>query len=92
MARATTLVIVAVVAGVALGAFALQQMDERSAPPIVIEDPRADATIVVAIEGAVATPGVYAFGADARLQDAVDRAGGTVSDADLAPINPAQRL
>lgn len=90
--RATTVAIVALVAGLALAAFVWQLFDERSAPPIVIEDPRADATIVVAIDGAVATPGVYALGADARMQDALDRAGGTVPEADLAAINPAQRL
>ena len=92
MARATTVAIVALVAGLSLAAFGWRQLDDRSAPPIVIEDPRADATIVVAIAGAVATPGLYALGGDARMQDALDRAGGTVAGADLAAINPAQRL
>lgn len=92
MARTATLAIVTVIAGVALGAFGFRVLDDRSAPPIVIEDPVAEATIVVAIEGAVATPGVFALGPEARMQDALARAGGLAPDADLAAINPAQRL
>ncbi len=82
----------AAVCGVGAAFFAWIEWDQRSAPPIVIEDPRADATIVVAVEGAVATPGVYAVSAEARVYEVLARAGGTVSGADLASVNPAARV
>ena len=91
MAR-VSLVVVAAIAGAVVVGFLLLRIDDRSAPPIVIEDPLADATIVVAVEGAVASPGVYPLPADARAQDALDAAGGPAADADLAAVNPARRL
>lgn len=88
---------VAIVAGAVLGALVLGfgfivLSDRRSAPPIIIEDPRPHATIVVAVDGAVATPGVYGLPGGARVQDALRAAGGTTRDADLALVNPAARL
>ena len=91
MAR-VVLGIVGALVGAALVAAALLLYDARTAPPIIIEDPRPNATIVVAIDGAVATPGVYTLRGDARVQDALDAAGGTDADADLSGINLAQRL
>ena len=91
MAR-VSLVVVAAIAGAVVVGLLLLRIDDRSAPPIVIDDPLADATIVVAVEGAVASPGVYPLPADARAQDALDAAGGPAADADLAAINPARRL
>ncbi len=82
----------AAVSGVGAAFFGWIEWDQRNAPPIVIEDPRADARIVVAVEGAVATPGVYTLSADARVYEVLARAGGTVGGADLASINPAARL
>ncbi len=84
--------VAAAVAAVVVVVLAFTQLDQRAAPPIVIEDPRAEATIVVAVEGAVASPGVYTLGADARVQDALAAAGGMTSSADLAALNPAQRV
>ncbi len=80
------------VAALALIFFGFALFDDRAAPPIVIEDPLAEATIVVAVEGAVASPGVYRLPADARTQDALSSAGGPAPDADLAAINLARRL
>ena len=91
MAR-VSLVVVAAIAGAVVVGLLLLRIDDRSAPPIVIDDPLADATIVVAVEGAVASPGVYPLPADARAQDALDAAGGPAADADLAAVNPARRL
>src|SRR5262249_54737015 len=76
----------------ASGYLLLRVWDDRSAPPIVIEDPRPDATIVVSIEGAVATPGVYHLPGDARVQAALAAAGGPAPNADLSRINAAARL
>ena len=92
MARKVAVCIAILAMGAASGYLVLRLWDERSAPPIVIADPRPDATIVVSLEGAVATPGVYHLPGDARVQDALDAAGGVTSDADLARVNPAARL
>ncbi len=79
-------------AALALIFFGFVLFDDRAAPPIVIEDPLAEATIVVAVEGAVASPGVYRLPGDARTDDALSSAGGPAPDADLAAINLARRL
>jgi competence protein ComEA len=80
------------VAGVALAVLLWTVLDRNGAPPIVISDPRPDATVVVAVAGAVGTPGVYSLPGDPRVADAIRVAGGALPDADLAGINPAQRL
>lgn len=94
MARVSLVGAVAAVAfsTLALTAALLIALDERAAPPIIVEDPLVDATIVVAVGGAVATPGVYPLRAGARLGDLLAAAGGTAPDADLAALNPARRL
>lgn len=48
--------------------------------------------VVVHVDGAVATPGVYDLPAGARANDAVDAAGGLASDADTSSINLATPL
>ncbi|HEY7036736.1 MAG TPA: ComEA family DNA-binding protein [Thermomicrobiales bacterium] len=78
--------------GAASGFLVLRLWDDRSAPPIVIDDPRPNAEIVVSVEGAVATPGVYHLPGDARVESALAAAGGAAPDADLSRINPAARL
>jgi competence protein ComEA len=86
------LVVVALVAAVA-GAYALYRaVDERSGPPIVIEDAAATLPIVVEVRGAVETAGVYELPPGARVQDAVAAAGGLAELADLATVNLARRL
>ena len=82
----------AVVFGMGAAFLAWMEWDRRAAPPIVIEDPRPDAAIVVAVEGGVATPGVYEVPANARVYEVLARAGGTVPGADLAAVNPAARV
>jgi competence protein ComEA len=78
--------------GIAMGVMTWNWLDSRARPAIVIEDPRPNATIVVSVEGAVATPGVYSLKGDARVQDALNAAGGPLPGADLAQLNPAARL
>ncbi len=91
MSRALVAVLSAVAAIVTIGIF-VRALDQRAAPPIVIQDPLQDIEIVVAVEGAVATPGVYRLPADARYQDALDAAGGASEQADLAMVNLARRI
>lgn len=84
--------VAAAISGLAIGFLGWRLMDERVAPPIIIDDPRADATVVVAVQGAVATPGIYHLAGSSRVQDALDAAGGVTSDGDVASLNPARRL
>jgi competence protein ComEA len=80
------------IAGVAAAYALFRAVDERSAPPIVIEDAAATQPIVVDVRGAVSNEGVYELPPGARMQDAVAAAGGLTASADLATVNLARRL
>lgn len=91
--RAVVIVAFAAMMVMAAGAFAvLWATDSLAEPPIRIDDPLIDAAIVVAIDGAVATPGLYELPGGSRVQHALDAAGGVTSNADLAAVNPAERI
>lgn len=49
-------------------------------------------SLVVDVDGAVSNPGVYELAADARVNDAIQAAGGLTSEADAAAINRASLL
>lgn len=87
-----SLIVVALVLAVA-GTYALfRAFDERSAPPIVIEDAAATFPIAVEVRGAVTSPGVYELPAGSRVQDAILAAGGMTASADRSTVNLARRL
>ena len=86
------LVVVALVAGIAVVFALYQAFDQRSAPPIVIEDAAATLPLVVEMRGEIEAPGVYELAPGARLQDAIAAAGGLTEDADLSTVNLARRL
>ncbi len=86
------LAIVGLVAAVAAVYALFQAMDERSAPPIVIEDAAATLPVVVEIRGEVEAPGVYELAPGARVQHAIVAASGLTKDADLSTVNQARRL
>jgi competence protein ComEA len=50
------------------------------------------ARVVVDVAGAVARPGVYRLSAGARVEDALEHAGGATRRADLSQINRAAKL
>lgn len=54
--------------------------------------PSEDATIVVHVAGAVSNAGVYELAGGARVDDAIESAGGPSADADLDAVNLAQVL
>ena len=86
------LAVVALVAAVAAVYALFQALDERSAPPIVIEDAAANLPVVVEVRGEVEAPGVFALSPGAGLQDAIAAAGGLSREADLSTVNLARRL
>ena len=86
------LAVVALVAAVAAVYALFQALDERSAPPIVIEDAAANLPVVVEVRGEVEAPGVLTLSPGARLQDAIAAAGGLSREADLSTVNLARRL
>jgi competence protein ComEA len=86
------LAIVAIVAAVVVIFAATRAIDERTAPPIVIDNSLVQPGIVVDLRGEVANPGVYQLPAGSRLDDAIVAAGGLTDDADLTQLNLAQRL
>ena len=86
------LAVVALVAGVAVVYALYQALDERAAPPIVIEDAAATLPVIVEMRGEVEVPGVYELSPGARLQDAIEAASGLTEEADLSTVNLARRL
>ncbi len=81
-----------VIVAAAVSFVVLWSTDALSEPSIVIADPLLGGNVVVAIDGAIATPGVYELPGGSRVQHIVDAAGGVLPDADLAAVNPAQRI
>src|SRR5215218_4775579 len=86
------LAIVAIVAAVVVVFAAARAIDERTAPPIIIDNSLVQPGIVVDLRGEVAKPGVYELPAGSRLDDAIVAAGGLTGDADLTQLNLAARL
>jgi competence protein ComEA len=63
--------------------------------PLAVDDAAdagSDAKVVVHVAGAVRRPGVYTLRADARVDDAVERAGGARRRADLSGLNLAAKV
>jgi competence protein ComEA len=83
---------VAIVGGVMLPIMFFRELDRREAPPIVIEDLAVDATIVIEVDGAVASPGLVALASGSRWGDAIAAAGGLIPNADRSQINQAARV
>src|SRR6478735_1033225 len=65
----------------------------RAAPSAAVRiEPRAPASALVHVAGAVRSPGVYRLREGERIQDAVRRAGGPRTGADLNAINLAAKV
>lgn len=76
-----------------LGEQAARRSDQLVAQPAPLPEQSGDeAFLRVHVTGAVNTPGVYHFGADDRVLDAIERAGGQRDGARLDDLNLAARL
>jgi competence protein ComEA len=64
----------------------------RRSPSISLRTTTTTTANVVYVVGAVVRPGLYRLGAGARINDAVERAGGLRADADPAAVNLAERV
>jgi competence protein ComEA len=89
---------VAVLAIVALAVWHLSRgggPDAAAPPPAAIRVDDGDsrgAAVIVHVAGAVREPGVYRMRPDARVDDAVGRAGGATARADLSQVNLAAKV
>src|SRR5262245_31470471 len=88
---------IAALAVVLLGAWYLSREgaggDAPSAPAAIrVEGEEAAERVVVHVAGAVREPGVYHLRAGTRVDDAVARAGGATSRADLSQVNLAAEI
>jgi competence protein ComEA len=88
---------VALAAVVLLGAWYLSRGADPApeAPPAAIKvegDEGGAESVVVHVAGAVRRPGVYRMRANARVDDAVGRAGGATRRADLSQVNLAAQV
>ena len=90
--RITFALIGALVLGATVSLLAYRLIDARRAPPILISDAALERPVVVMVDGAVFQPGTFELPAGARLQHAIDAAGGTLTDAQLRDMNMARLL
>ncbi|MBC1371039.1 ComEA family DNA-binding protein [Listeria booriae] len=90
---------------VAAGLFFFMQKDEEVATtdavaqeaPVVEakaekQEPTTSKALIVDVKGAVNKPGVYELAADSRVKDAILKAGGLSSEADVKLLNMAQKV
>jgi competence protein ComEA len=65
---------------------------QPSGAPVTLMPPPSPAPLVVHVNGAVAQPGVYTLPVGSRVQDAIDAAGGFLTEADPGSLNLAAVL
>jgi competence protein ComEA len=90
--RQALYVLIGVLAGFILAGTLVFVSRAPSGEPIVLEPAPTKAPIAVHVIGAVPRPGLYEFPEDARVQDAIDAAGGMLAEADENAMNLAALL
>jgi competence protein ComEA len=85
-------VLLGVMAGFVLAGVLLFVSRAPSGEPIVLQPAPTEAPIAVHVIGAVPRPGLYEFAEGARVQDAIDAAGGLLADANVEALNLAAPL
>lgn len=85
-------VLFGVVAGFILAGVLFYVSRAPAGEPIVLQPAPTQAPIAVDVAGAVARPGLYKFPEGARVQDAIDAAGGLLTTADTSTLNLAAKV
>lgn len=88
----TLYTLVGVIAGFALAGLLLFIIRAPAGEPIRLQPAPTKEPIAVHVVGAVPRPGLYEFAEGARVQDAIDAAGGLLSSANVDTINLAALL
>lgn len=90
--RQALYVLIGVLAGFILAGTLVFVSRAPSGEPIVLQPAPTEAPIAVHVIGAVPRPGLYKFPTGARVQDAIDAAGGLLAEADDNALNLAALL
>lgn len=85
-------VLLGVMAGFVLAGVLVFVSRAPAGNPIVLQSAPTEAPIAVDVIGAVARPGLYEFPKGARVQDAIDAAGGLLAEANSDSLNLAALL
>lgn len=90
--RSAVYVLIGVMAGFAFAGLLVFVSRAPAGQPVVLQPAPTKAPIAVHVIGAVPRPGLYEFSEGARVQDAIDAAGGMLATANTAAINLAALL
>jgi competence protein ComEA len=90
--RSVLKVLIGVIAGFLLAGALLVISRSPAGTPIPLLPAPTKAPLVVQVLGAVPRPGVYEFPEGSRVRDAIDAAGGLLTDADVSAMNLAAPL
>ena len=90
--RSALYVLLGVMAGFALAGLLLFVARAPAGEPVLLQPAPTKAPIAVHVVGAVPRPGLYEFAEGARVQDAINAAGGLLAVADVNTINLASLL
>jgi competence protein ComEA len=90
--RSALYVLIGVMAGFALAGLLVFVSRAPAGQPIVLQPAPTKAPIAVHVVGAVPRPGLYQFSEGARVQDAIDAAGGLLTSANADAVNLAALL
>ena len=90
--RQALYILLGVLAGFILAGGLLFVMRAPAGEPIILQPAPTEKPIAVHVIGAVVRPGLYEFPEGARIQDAIDAAGGLLAEADPEALNLAALL